>query len=109
MEFLQLKKDDIVKYIGIAPYIMSNGQRVEVGDDNLIIHSNVVVQKKFFELKKQEVKKIEEPKQEETKVLKLEDMNKEQLIQYADENNIDVDKRKGEAKILEEIKSALKK
>lgn len=98
---LQLNEGDKVIYLGSMPYFLSNGQRVSEEGEELLINSNVNVQKKFF-------KKVEEQKP--VKVEKtLEEMNKEELIAFADKNGIDVDKRKGEEKILAEIKAELDK
>jgi len=45
---LQLKKGDKVTYLGEAPYILSNGQRVDNRGDVIMIKSDVKVQKRFF-------------------------------------------------------------
>lgn len=93
---MELKKDDKVVYCNTHPYKLANGQEVTYIGEELIIHTDVVVQDNYFEL-------VEEVKKEK----KLEDMNREELLQFADENNIEVDSRKGEKKLLLEIKEKL--
>lgn len=98
MEFLELKKGDKAIYLGSMPYKLANGQDVSKEGEELLINSNVHVQKKFFKTVEEKPKVVEKS---------LEEMNKEELIVFADKNGIDVDKRKGEEKILAEIKAAL--
>lgn len=101
MEFLELQEGDKVQYVGQGYYGLANGQEVFEEGDELLINSNVNVQKKFF-------KTVEEQKPQKVEKT-LEEMNKEELITFAEKNNIDVDKRKGEEKILAEIKAELDK
>jgi hypothetical protein len=110
-EFLKLDKGDKVVYLLDMPYILGNGQRVNKEGDELTIHSKVSVSKKHFNLleeKKVEVPKIEE-KVEEKAEKTLDEMNKEELLAFADSKELDVDKRKGESKLRKEIKGLLDK
>lgn len=99
MEFLRLNKGDTVVYKYNFPYKLSNGQEVNEEGEELIIKSDVSVKSKFFNLKEKYV---------EIKEKKLEEMNKDELLKFAQDKKIDVDNRKGEKKLLEEIKNKLK-
>lgn len=120
---MKLNKDDVVEYLANMPYKLANGQEVSKEGEELQIRSEVSVQSQFFKVKKKkEVKpvesdshknklkdikdKSEEENKEEEKA--LEDMDKEELLQFADDNKLDVDKRKGEKKLRQEIKELLK-
>lgn len=126
-EFLSLKKDDLVVYKGNMPYGLSNGQEVNYEGEELMINSNVNVQSKFFNFKNENIKednknqsdgtvevtksdeKAEKlPENEDEEKSDLSKMNKSQLLKYAKENGIEVDGRKSDKKILEQI-NAFKK
>lgn len=96
--FLDLKEGNVVIYLANMPYTLANGQFVDKEEEELIINSNVQVQSRFFKIK-------ETPKKEKT----VDEMNREELLKFAEDNNLDVDKRKNDAKLLAEIKEALKK
>ncbi len=63
--FLNLNKGDKVKYLGNMRYTLANGQIVKEGDEEIMIQSNVRVQKKFFSLiednKEKKVENVEKP------------------------------------------------
>jgi hypothetical protein len=108
-EFLKLDKDDKVVYLSDMPYILGNGQRVNKEGDELTIHSKVTVSKKHFNLL-EEKKEVEEVKEPEVKAEKtLDEMNKDELLAFAESKELDVDKRKGESKLRKEIKGLLDK
>lgn len=93
---LKLNKGDKVKYLGSFPFKLGNGQEVKNEGEELIIISYTLAQKEYFMLLDKEEKSLEQ-------------MNKDELLEFADKNKIDVDKRKGEKNIIAEIKAALKK
>lgn len=126
-ETLKLEKGDKVKYLSNFPYTLSNGQKVNKEGQELIVSSDINVQKNYFKkisfksdgLKQniENVEKVEEVRIEtreeanneenEENMLNLESMNKEELLSFAEENDLNVDKRKGEVKLREEIKNLL--
>lgn len=97
---MELKKNDKVQYNNSHPYKLGNGQEVTFFGEELIIRTDVIVQDNYFNVVKEA-----EVKKEKT----IDEMNKEELLKFAEENNIEVDNRKGEKKLLVEIKDALNK
>jgi hypothetical protein len=83
---LKLKKDNKVIYLGNMPYKLGNGQEVSVHGEELTIISDVIVQKKFFniiEVKKEvKLELSNSPKKEENKKIdkKLESKNKNKNV-----------------------------
>jgi hypothetical protein len=123
-EFIKYNKGDAIVYLGGMPYYLGNGQIVEKEGDELVIRSEVTVHSNLFNFSLENDKKNENQSPDGTPVdteitpedddlekdeeKPLDAMNKDELIAYADKNNIDVDKRKGAKNILVEIKEAQK-
>lgn len=105
MEYIQLKKGDKVTYNGDMPYKLGNGQQVNKVGDELVIKSDVKVQSRLFKL--QDSNENGESKDNKEDKIDLESMDKEQLLKFAEEKGIDVDNRKGEKKLREELQSKL--
>jgi hypothetical protein len=114
LKVVVLNKGDKVTYLGSSHYKLANGQEVFKGGEELVINSKVSVKKDFFKVlvdnqsnendtKKEEKIELKDDKKEK----ELKDMDKDELIKFADDNNIDVDKRKGRDKILKEIKEKM--
>lgn len=102
MSWIELKKGDKVRYLKNMPYKMSNGQIVNKEGEEVIIRNNIKVNSKAFKKLDFKIKKPKIKKED------LKKMSKDELINFADENKIEVDKRKGEEKLREEIINALK-
>lgn len=115
MKYIELNEGDVVIYGADMPYKLGNGQEVSKRGEKLVITSKVLVQDRLFNVhledKKDDNDNLDNNNLNENKVdedlVNLDSMNKEQLIEFADEHNIDVDKRKGEEKLREELKNKL--
>ena len=64
---MKLNKGDKVIYLSNIPYLLANGQEIFESGQELTITSDVVVQKEFFELiKEDKIEKVVEPKSPES-------------------------------------------